>query len=206
MWEASRLERIHTEELYRGRVVTLRKDTLRTADGKELQREVVVHPGAVVLVAVDHGELLFVRQYRHAAGEELLELVAGTLEPGEDPAEAAARELQEEAGYKPGRLTKLGEFYSAPGFCTEKLHLFLAEELTPSRLKGDEDEEIAVVRLSLPKALKMAKEGGFRDAKTLAGVLLYAWHGHGQGHGSRQGHGQGHGHQHPGAHEGGHGR
>lgn len=194
MWEASRLERIHSEELYRGRVITLRKDTIRTAQGKELQREVVAHPGAVVLVAVDKGELLFVRQYRYAAGEELLELVAGTLEPGEDPADTAARELQEEAGYKPGRLTKLGEFYSAPGFCTEKLHLFLAEELTPSRLAGDEDEEIEVVRMSLPKALKMAKEGAFRDAKTLAGVLLYAWRGHGQGQGQR--HGQGHGQNH----------
>lgn len=168
------MEPIRSEELYRGRVVTLRKDTIRTAEGKELQREVVAHPGAVVIVAEEGGDLLFVRQYRYAAGESLLELVAGTLEPGEEPAETAARELQEEAGYKAGRMTKLGEFYSAPGFCSELLHLYLAEELTPSRLPGDEDEEIELVRLSLPKALEMAMGGQLRDAKTLAGVLLYA--------------------------------
>jgi ADP-ribose pyrophosphatase len=168
------VERIRSEEIYRGRVVALRQDTIRTADGKELQREVVAHPGAVVVVAVDGDQLLFVRQYRYAAGEELLELVAGTLEPGEDPAETAGRELQEEAGYKAARLTKLAEFYSAPGFCSELLHLYLAEELTPCRLPGDEDEEIEVERCSLDEAVRMALSGKIRDAKTLAGVLLYA--------------------------------
>ena len=110
------MDRIASDEIYRGRVVTLRKDTIRTAEGKELKREVVAHPGAVVVLAEEGGDLLFVRQYRYAAGEELLELVAGTLEPGEEPAVTAARELQEEAGYKAGRLIKLGEFFSAPGF------------------------------------------------------------------------------------------
>jgi ADP-ribose pyrophosphatase len=168
------MDRVGSEEIYRGRVVTLRKDTIRTAEGKELQREVVAHPGAVVVLAEEGGELLFVRQYRYAAGEELLELVAGTLEPGEAPEATAARELQEEAGYKAGRMVKLGEFYSAPGFCTELLHLYLAEELTPSRLPGDEDEQIEVVRLSPDEAIQMAVGGHLRDAKTLAGVLLYA--------------------------------
>ncbi len=168
------MERIGSEEIYRGRVVTLRRDTVRTPEGKELQREVVVHPGAVVVLAEEGGALLFVKQYRHAAGEELLELVAGTLEAGEDPAETAARELQEEAGYRAGRLTKLAEFYSAPGFCSELLHLYLAQELTPSRLPGDEDEQITLVRLRLEEALAMAVRGEIRDAKTLAGVLLYA--------------------------------
>lgn len=168
------LERIRSEEIYRGRVVTVRKDTVRTADGKERQWDVVAHPGAVVVVAVEGNDLLFVRQFRYAAGETLLELVAGGVEPGEDPAVTAGRELQEEAGFKAGRLTKLGEFYSAPGFCSELLHLFLAEELTPSRLPGDEDEEIEVERHSLDAALAMAVNGKFRDAKTLAGVLLYA--------------------------------
>lgn len=168
------MERIRSEEIYKGRVVTLRKDTLRTPEGKELHREVVAHPGAVVVIAEHEGELLFVSQYRYAAGEEMLELVAGTCEPGEDPLVTAGRELQEEAGYKAGRLTKIGEFYSAPGFCSELLHLYLAEELTPSRLPGDEDEQIEVVRHPLQAALQMALEGRLRDAKTLAGVLLYA--------------------------------
>lgn len=170
------MERIRSEEIYRGHVFTLRKETLRLEGGKEIQRDVVAHPGAVVVVAVESGELLFVRQYRHAAGQELLELVAGTLEPGEDPAVTAGRELQEEAGFKAGQITKLGEFFSAPGFCNELLHLFLAEELEPSGLPGDEDEEIAVERYSLEAALELARTGQIRDAKTLAGLMLYAGH------------------------------
>lgn len=164
---------VRQDEVFRGRVITVRRDTVEL-DGRERAWDVVAHPGAVVVLAVDGDELLFVRQYRYAAGEELLELVAGTCEPGEDPAATAERELQEEAGFRAGRLTKLGEFYSAPGFCTEKLHLFLAEDLTPSRLPMDDDEQITLVRLSLEEALRMALAGELRDAKTLAGVLLYA--------------------------------
>lgn len=167
------MERIRSEEIHRGRVFTVRRDTVRAADGREMVRDVVAHPGAVVVVAVDGDDLLFVRQYRYAAGETLLELVAGTCEPGEEPAVTADRELQEEAGFKAGRLTKIGEFYSAPGFCSELLHLYLAEELTPSRLPGDEDEEIEVERIPAGEALRMCLKGEIRDAKTLAGVLLY---------------------------------
>lgn len=167
------MQRIRSEEIYRGRVITVRKDTLRTPEGKELGREVVAHPGAVVVVAEHEGRLLFVRQYRYAADEELLELVAGTREPGEDPAQTAGRELQEEAGFKAGRLTKIAEFYSAPGFCSELLHLYMAEELTPSRLPGDEDEEITVEWIDRAAAVQLALEGKMRDGKTLAGVLLY---------------------------------
>lgn len=170
------LERIRSEELFRVRVFSLRRDTLRTEDGRELERAVVVHPGAVVVIAEHQGSLLFVRQPRYAAGETLLELVAGTLEPGEDPAVTAGRELQEEAGFRAGRLTKLGEFYSAPGFCSELLHLYLAEELTPSKLPGDDDEEISVERYTPEQALAMAAGGQIRDAKTLAGLLLYIQH------------------------------
>lgn len=168
------MERVSSEPIYQGRVFRVRKDTLRLATGQQVQRDVVEHPGAVVIVAVDGDELLFVRQYRYAAGEELLELVAGTREPGEEPMVTAGRELQEEAGFKAGKITKIGEFFSAPGFCSELLHLYMAEELTPSRLPGDEDEEIDVVRLTLAEAVRMALAGEIRDAKTLAGVLLYA--------------------------------
>ncbi|HWI62477.1 MAG TPA: NUDIX hydrolase, partial [Symbiobacteriaceae bacterium] len=165
------MECIKREEIYQGYSIKVRKDTVRTAEGKEFTRDVVAHPGAIVIVAVEGGDLLFVRQYRYAAGESLLELVAGTREPGEEPDVTAAREIQEEIGYKAGKLTKLGEFYSAPGFCSELLHLYLAEDLTPSRLPGDEDEEIEVERYSLQEALRMALAGELRDAKTLAGVL-----------------------------------
>ncbi|MGE5674649.1 MAG: NUDIX hydrolase [Mycobacterium leprae] len=168
------MERIRSEEIYKGHVFTVRKDTLRLAEGKELARDVVVHPGAVVIMAEQEGKLLFVSQYRHPTGEQMLELVAGTREPGEEPEITAGRELQEEAGFKAGRLVKLAEFFSAPGFCTELLHLYLAEELTPSRLPGDEDEEIDVQWIDREEAVRLALEGGFRDAKTLVGVLLYA--------------------------------
>ena len=164
---------IRQDEIYRGRVFTVRRDVVEV-DGKERTWDVVAHPGAVVVLPVDGDDLLLVRQYRHPAGETLLELVAGTCEPGEDPADTAQRELQEEAGFRAGRMAKLAEFFSAPGFCSEKLHLFVAEELTPARLPMDEDEEIELVRLSLDEAVRMALGGELRDAKTLAGVLLYA--------------------------------
>lgn len=168
------MERVKSEEIYEGQTLKVRKDTLRLDDGNEITRDVITQPGAVVVVAVENDELLFVRQYRHAAGEALLELVAGTREPGEEPEVTAAREIQEEAGFKAGKLTKLGEFFSAPHFCSELLHLYLAEDLTPSRLPGDEDEEIEVERYTLQEALRMALAGEMRDAKTLAGMLLYA--------------------------------
>lgn len=168
------MEKIRSEEIHRGRVFTVRRDTLRASDGREMVRDVVAHPGAVVIVAVDGEELLFVRQFRYAAGESLLELVAGTCEAGEEPAVTADRELQEEAGFKAGSLKKIGEFYSAPGFCSELLHLYLAEDLSPSRLPGDEDEEIDLERIPFAEAVRMALSGEIRDAKTLAGVLLYA--------------------------------
>jgi ADP-ribose pyrophosphatase len=167
------MQRIKREEIYKGHVIDVYRDTLRNPDGHEFTRDLVAHPGAVVVLAVDGDQLLFVRQYRYPAEQELLECVAGGLEPGEDPAEAADRELQEEIGFKAGRLTKLGAFYSAPGFCNELLHLFLAEELSPSKLAGDEDEQIEVVRLTTPEALAMARSGEIRDAKTLAALLFW---------------------------------
>jgi ADP-ribose pyrophosphatase len=167
------MKRIDEALIYQGRVITLRKDTVRMIDGQVFEREVVAHPGAVVVIAVLGEELLFVRQYRYAANESLLELVAGTLEPGEDPYDTADRELQEEVGFKAGRLTKLGEFFSAPGFCTELLHLYLAEELSPSQLPCDDDEAITVERFTLPAALAMVSAGHLRDAKSLAGLLFY---------------------------------
>lgn len=167
------MERIKREEIYQGRVISLHRDTLRTEEGAEFAREVVSHPGAIVVLAVQGDEFIFVRQYRYAAGEDLLECVAGGLEPGEEPDEAADRELQEEIGFKAGRLTKLGEFFSAPGFCSEKLHLYLAEELTPSKLPEDEDENIEIVRMSPAAAIELAFTGGIRDAKTLAALFFW---------------------------------
>lgn len=167
---------VSSETIYQGKMLRVRRDMVQlTPDGPAFERVVVSHPGAVVVVPLTAaGEVLLVRQYRYAAAEALLECVAGTLEPGEAPAECAAREIQEEAGVRAGRLTPLAEFYSAPGFSSEKLYLFLAEELSESRLPGDADEEIDVERMPLAEAVAMAQRGELHDAKTIVGLCLAA--------------------------------
>ena len=118
---------IGSQEIYQGRVINLRVDEIEIKDGLNVRREVIEHPGAVVIVPVDRdGRVLWVRQHRYAAGRELLELPAGTLEHGETPETTARRELPEETGFAAGSWQKLGGFFSAPGFCSEYLHAFLA--------------------------------------------------------------------------------
>ncbi len=152
----------------------IRVDTLRYANGHEGPIDIIEHPGGVTLVAFDReGSLLLVRQYRHPAGRDLLELPAGTLDPNETPEACAERELQEETGYRPGRLERLGGFYLAPGYCTEYQHIFLATDLSESRLEGDASEELRLVAVSLDAALRMCAEGEIEDAKTLGALLLY---------------------------------
>ena len=153
--------------------VGLRIDTLRFPSDRESTVEVVEHPGGVALIAFDQEErLLLVRQYRHPAGRELLELPAGTLDPGESPESCAERELQEETGYRPARLERLGGFYTAPGYCDEYLHVFLAVDLVESRLEGDE-EAIDVKRIPLEEVLSLIAAGEIEDAKTSGALLLY---------------------------------
>jgi ADP-ribose pyrophosphatase len=118
------------------------------------------------------GNLLFVRQYRHAAGLDLLELPAGTLEVGEAPEACARREVREETGMAAGALEHLGQFYLAPGYSTENMHVYLATDLRPDPLQPDADEFLSVEKLSLEKALEMAHSGLLPDAKTLAALLL----------------------------------
>jgi ADP-ribose pyrophosphatase len=153
--------------------VGLRIDRLRFANGHESVQDVVEHRGGVTLVAIDHdARVLFVRQYRHPAGKELLELPAGTSDRNETPEQCAERELQEETGYRPGRLERLGGFYLAPGYCSEYQHVFLATDLSESRLQGDEPS-IHVERHSLEDALSLVRSGAIEDAKTAAALLLY---------------------------------
>jgi ADP-ribose pyrophosphatase len=153
--------------------VRVRTDVLRYPSGRESTVEVVEHPGSVTIVAFDpKGLLLLVRQYRHPAGRELLELPAGTLEPGESPETCAERELQEETGYRPARLERLGGFYLAPGYCSEYQDVFLASDLSESRLEGDE-ESINVERLPLEEALRLVATGEIEDAGTAGALLLY---------------------------------
>jgi ADP-ribose pyrophosphatase len=159
--------------IYEGRIVRFRLDTVALPDGSTAIREIIGTPGAVVIVPLTaDGQVRMVRQYRSAAGEFLLELPAGTLEPNESPAQAAPRELAEETGDHAARWRRLTGFYTLPGICDEYLHLFLATGLTPGPTNQEADEFIEVVTLPLDEALAMARRGEIRDAKTIIGLLM----------------------------------
>lgn len=163
-------------ELYRGQIFTLTAHRVRLEDGGESRRDVVNHHGGSCVAALDgEGRILLVRQYRFAAGRELLELPAGKLEPGEDPMEAAARELTEETGRTAGRLTKLTEIIPTPAYCTERIYIYEAHGLSaPGGQHLDRDEFLDVVPVPLEKAVRMVLDGELPDAKTQVGVLLMA--------------------------------
>ena len=134
---------ISSRYAYNGHNIRLRVDEVILPSGKETVREVIEHNGAVAIVAIDtEKNILLVRQFRHAAGKELLEIPAGGIDPGETPEDTARREMQEETGYTPGKLELLGGFYSAPGYASEYLYLFLATGLMPARLVAEDTEEI----------------------------------------------------------------
>jgi ADP-ribose pyrophosphatase len=164
---------LSSEMLLQGRAFKVKRDTLKTPDGHETKLEIVEHPGAVVMIPVDpDGNVLFVRQYRHAAGKDLLELPAGTRHQEEPFEECAAREIREETGMEAGTLQKLGEFYLAPGYSTELMAVFLAEDLKENPLQWDEDEFLQLEKVPLKQAIQMAERGEIQDAKSLAALLL----------------------------------
>ncbi len=166
---------LRKETIYEGRIVNLYLETVRLPDGQEATREIIRHKGAVAIVPVhDDGRVVLVRQFRLPAGQRLLEVPAGTLEPGEDPVDCAVRELQEEAGLYPGQLTRLGGIFTAPGYTSEYIHLFVATDLRPSALRGDADEFLEVVTLTLDEALALIDRGEVADGKTIAALLWAA--------------------------------
>jgi len=174
MSESPTPEFLDSKKVFEGRVFDVTVDTVREGD-KTYVREVVHHPGsAVILPAFDDGTIALVRQYRHPAVRYLLELPAGTLNDKESPEEGAARELEEELGLVAGRMEKLSEFFVSPGFCEEKMWLYLATDLTATAQRLDEDEMIEVVRLPIDRALQMITDGEIEDAKTIIGLLLAA--------------------------------
>ncbi|MDR2750971.1 MAG: NUDIX hydrolase [Clostridiales bacterium] len=167
-------EIIRSETVYEGYLVDVVKDQIRLPDGREALREIVLHgEAAAILPVTATGELVLVRQYRHAARAMSLEMPAGIMERGEDPLECARRELAEETGAKAGKLTFMFKFYSSIGFCTELLHLYLAEDLTDGDQSLDDDEFVDIERLSPEKAVEMIKSGEIVDSKTIAAVMYY---------------------------------
>lgn len=164
---------VKSETLLQGRAFKIRRDYLKTPDGKETKLEIVEHGGSVVVIPIDNdGNMWFVRQYRHAASKDLLELPAGTRN-GDEPFEGcAAREVREETGMEAGTLTKVGEFYLAPGYSTEFMGVFLATDLKHNPLDPDVDEFLSVEKMSVKSALEMAEHGEMPDAKSLAALLL----------------------------------
>ncbi len=164
---------IRSETIYSGKVFDVRVDQVQLDSGKLIKFDIVQHHNAIVLVPLDHeGNLWFVNQYRHAAGETLLELPAGTLEVNEDPLASAQRELREEIGMAASSLTPIGEFYISPGYSTEYLYIYLAQNLTPAPLPMDEDEMITVVKAPIAEVFEWVRQKRIRDAKTLAALLL----------------------------------
>ena len=166
-------EIIRSEKIYQGRVFGVRCDQVSLPNGKSVELDIVEHPGAVVLVPVDdQGHLWFVRQYRHASQVEHLELPAGSLEPGEPPEACALREVREEIGMAAGHIEKIGEFYMAPGYSTEFLHVYLATDLRPSPLAADDDEFLSVETIPIRQVFEMVEAGQIHDCKTLASLYL----------------------------------
>ena len=171
--DAAHFEKTLTSEvLFEGRVVTLTKDTALLENGKTATREVVHHHGGACIVPYfEDGTICMVRQFRYAMQQELWELPAGKLDPGEDHRPAALRELSEETGLEAGELTYLGHIYASPGFCDEALHMYLARDLTRARQHLDEDEFLDVVTMPFDTLVEQVMSGEITDAKTVATVL-----------------------------------
>lgn len=158
---------------FKGKRIIVRKDKVLEQSGKETIREVVLHPGAVSIVArPSAGKVILIRQHRYAAGETLIELPAGTIDPGEDPTETARRELLEETGYQAASIHHRATYFTTPGFTNELMYLFEATDLKVGEQSLEDDEAIEVIITSSKEALLMIEEGAIHDAKTMLGLLI----------------------------------
>lgn len=162
-----------SERVYEGRNINLRVDTVELPNKGYSKREVVEHPGAVAILAIDDEDnVILVKQYRKPAEEVLLELPAGKLEINEEPAVAAVRELKEETGYISKDIEFLFTYYTAPGFCDEKMHFFITRDIEKAETNFDADEFIEIVKMNKAEFVKMAEEGHIKDAKTVIAALM----------------------------------
>ncbi|MGB2728255.1 MAG: NUDIX hydrolase [Halobacteriota archaeon] len=160
---------IESKQIYEGRIVNLRVDTVSLPDGRTKLREIVVHPGAAAIVPLMNEEVLLVEQYRKAVDSPTLEIPAGTIEEGESPEECAKRELIEETGFQASKLDKLIEYYPSPGFSSEMIHVFKASGL---KKVSDAEAELSITFVRLEELLAMIKRGEIKDSKTVIGVLM----------------------------------
>jgi len=166
-----------TENVYKGKMLNLRIDTVELPDKKYSKREIVEHPGSVAIVPItEDNEIILVRQYRKAVESNLLEIPAGKLEVNEEPKETAIRELKEETGIKAKKLEYITEFYTSPGFSNEKMYLFLAMDLSMDVLEPADDEYIEITKVKIDKLANMIKKGEILDSKTMIGIYMAMEH------------------------------
>jgi ADP-ribose pyrophosphatase len=160
-----------TKNIYTGKVVTLNIDTVTLPNGATIDLETIRHPGAAAVVPVkDDGTVVLIRQFRHAAGGFIYEIPAGKLHPGEDPLCCAARELEEEVGYRASSFELLSSIFTAPGFADEVIHVYKATGLAKGRQRLDPDEVLDIIEMPLSEAVKKIEDGTIRDAKTIIGL------------------------------------
>lgn len=167
--------RVEAEQsIFQGRIIRLVERDLVLPNGRRTKFHIVLHPGAVAIVPVHaNGDVVLLKQFRPTIGETIYEIPAGTIERGEKPLATAKREIIEETGFSAKKWEKIGEFYTAPGFCTELMHVYVAKGLTPAQLPGDADEILKPVRMPIDAALKLIRTKKIRDAKTIAGLMTY---------------------------------
>jgi len=167
-------ETLSSQVIYDGRAVKLRVDTVQTADGRESTREIIEHIDCIAVIALDENDnVILVKQFRKAIEKNLLEIPAGGIDPGEDAETAVIREMQEETGYLPKKVVKLGGFYSAPGYCSEYLHLFLATDLVPSQLYAEDTDSISLVRVPVDQLRDVLTSEQMCDSKSIAGLYMF---------------------------------
>ena len=161
----------NVKNIYKGKVVVLNVETVTLPNGATVDLEVIRHPGAAAIVPIkDDGTVILIRQFRHAAGGFIYEIPAGKLHPGEDPRDCAARELEEEIGYRASSFELLSSIFTAPGFADEVIHIYKGTGLTKGRQKLDHDEVLTVVELPIEKAIAQIQDGTIRDGKTIVGL------------------------------------
>lgn len=167
-----KFKKIGSKTIYKGKKVHLVLDKLQTPEGKETEWELIKHSGAAAVIPFDDdGNIIMVRQYRHAADDYTLEIPAGTLEPGEDPKECACRELEEETGFKSDSIEFLYKFYSCIGICDEVIHIYVARNLVPSQQNLDDDEFVTIEKYKLEELVEMIYTGELMDNKSISAVL-----------------------------------